>query len=144
MIRLVTHGPRFVASAGVVEAAERAKTWCLPSFDARHMTTGRSKMNWAILTLVVLGFAAGTSEASDPKADQETQPTLGERTAKDPVKGTLLRRDGEFYWIKDATDEKEVKLHVDSNTTIDKLVSGDRIKASVTESGHVTTLQRDE
>ena len=102
-----------------------------------------NKYAGALLTIAALGFGSGNVGAADPMADQEPRPTLAERLTKDTVKGTLMRRDGEFYWIKDH-DNKEIKLHVDTSTKIDKLLAGDQVKAYVTESGHTTTLQRDE
>ena len=93
--------------------------------------------------VVMLAFGAGIAGAADPMSDKEATPTLGERLTKDTVKGTLMRMDGEYYWVKD-TDGKEVKLHVDASTKLDKVVTGDRVKAYVTDQGHTTTLQRDE
>ena len=97
----------------------------------------------SVLAVVMLGFGAGIAGAADPMSDKEATPTLGERLTKDTVKGTLMRMDGEYYWVKD-TDGKEVKLHVDASTKLDKVVKGDRVKAYVTDQGHTTTLQRDE
>jgi len=37
-----------------------------------------------------------------------------------------------------------VRLHVDGSTKLDKVIPGDRVKAYITDSGHTTTLQRDE
>jgi hypothetical protein len=68
---------------------------------------------------------------------------LKERLTEDTVKGTLMRTDGEYYWVRD-TEGKEVKLHVDPTTKMDKVVQGDRVKAYITGDGHTTTLQRDE
>jgi hypothetical protein len=53
----------------------------------------------------------------------------------------LMRVDGEYYWVKH-TDGKEVKLHVDASTKLDKVVKGYRVKAYITDQGHATTLQR--
>ena len=74
-----------------------------------------NKLTVSILTVVVLGFGAGIVEAADPMSEKEAKPTLGERLTKDTVKGTLMRIEGEYYWIKD-TDGKETKLHVDAST----------------------------
>lgn len=76
-------------------------------------------------------------------AGKEATPTVGERLTKDTVKGSLMRVDGEYYWVKD-TDGKEVRLHVDASTKLDKVVKGAKVKAYITESGHTTTLQRAE
>ena len=101
------------------------------------------KRTLSVLAVVMLGFGAGIAGAADPMSDKEAKPTLGERITKDTVKGTLMRMDGEYYWVKD-TDGKEVKLHVDASTKLDKVVKGDRVKAYITDQGHTTTLQRDE
>jgi len=97
----------------------------------------------SVLTVVILGFGAGIVGAADPMAEKEAKPTLGERITKDTVKGTLMRVDGEYYWVKD-TDGKEIRLHVDASTKLDKVVKGDKVKAYITDQGHTTTLQRDE
>ena len=97
----------------------------------------------SILAVTILVVGVGISEAANPMEGKEATPTLKERLTKDTVKGTLIRTDGENYWVRD-TDGKEVRLHVDASTKLDKVVKGDRVKAYVTENGHTTTLQRDE
>lgn len=96
----------------------------------------------SVLTVVMLGFGAGIAGAADSMSDIEAKPTFGERISKDTVKGTLLSVDGEYYWVKD-TDGKEIRLHVDASTKLDRVVKGDRVKAYITDKGHTTTLQRD-
>jgi hypothetical protein len=96
-----------------------------------------------LFSMVILGFGAGIAEAANPMSDKEAKPTLGERFTKDTIKGTLMRMEGEYIWIKD-TDGKESRLHVDKSTKLDKVVVGDTVKAYITEQGHTTTLQRDE
>ena len=100
-----------------------------------------TKLTQSILAVMILGV--GISEAADPMAGKEAAPTIGERLTNDTVKGTLMRVDGENYWVKD-TDGKEVRLHVDTSTKLDKVVKGDKVKAYVTDNRHATTLQRDE
>ncbi len=51
--------------------------------------------------------------------------------------------DGEYYVIEN-TDGEKVRVHVDKSTKLDKVVVGDKVKAYVTDQGHVTTLQRQE
>ena len=102
-----------------------------------------NKLTLSILTVAALGFGAGIVGAADPMADKEAKPTLGERFTKDTVKGTLMKMEGEYYWIKD-TDGKETRIHVDKSTKLDKVVAGDKVKAYITDKGHTTTLQRDE
>ena len=101
------------------------------------------KLIVSVLTVVILGCGAGIVGAADPMSDQEAKPTLGERVTNDMVKGTLMHRDGAYYWVKDP-EGKEVRLHIDASTKLDKVLKGDRVKAFVTENGHTTTLQRDE
>lgn len=102
-----------------------------------------NKLTVSMLTVVVLGCGVGIVGAADPMSDKEAKPTLGERFTKDTVKGTLMRMEGEYYWIKD-TNAKETKIHVDMSTKLDKVVTGDKVKAYITDRGHATTLQRDE
>jgi hypothetical protein len=101
------------------------------------------KRTLSVLTVMMLGFGAGIAGAADPMSDREAKPTLGERITKDTVKGTLMRVDGEYYWVKD-TNGKDIRLHVDASTKLDKVVKGDRVKAYITDNAHTTTLQRDE
>ena len=89
-----------------------------------------------------VSFCAGTVIAADPMKDKEASPTLGERLTKDAIKGTLMKKSGEFYTIKD-NDGLEHKVHVDKSSKLDTVAEGDKVKAYVTDKGHVTTLQRD-
>src|SRR5512138_3708222 len=93
-------------------------------------------------TLVALGWGAEIVGAADSMLDNEAKPTIGERLSKDTVKGTLMKIDGESYWVKD-TNGKEIKLHVDLSTKRDKVMVGDKVKAYITDNGHTTTLQRE-
>ena len=90
----------------------------------------------------LLSVGIGSAQAADPMAGKEASPTIKERVTKDTVKGTLMKTDGEYYWIKDS-DGKERKIHVDKSTKMDKVVVGDMVKAYITDQGHTTTLQRD-
>jgi hypothetical protein len=89
----------------------------------------------------LLSFGLGSAEAANPMAEKEASPSIKERITKDTVKGTLMRMEGEYYFIKD-DDGKERKIHVDKSTKADKVVVGDMVKAYVTDQGHTTTLQR--
>jgi hypothetical protein len=98
----------------------------------------------AICTVVALGAGTGIVRAdADSMADKEAKPTLGERVTNATVKGTLMNMAGEYYSIKDSAG-KEIKLHVDASTKLDKVMVGDKVKAYVADGGHITTLQRDE
>jgi hypothetical protein len=105
-----------------------------------------NKLTFSICTMAValsVGGGIGIAGAADPMSDKEAKPTIGERLTKDTVKGTLMKMDGEYYWIKD-NDGKQTRVHVDASTKLDKVVTGDKVKAYVTDNGHTTTLQRDE
>ena len=97
----------------------------------------------SILTVVVLGFGAGMAGAADSMSDKGFKPTVGERLTKDTIKGTLMKMDGEYFFVED-TSGKEIILHVDKSTKLDKVVVGDKVKAYMTNQAHATTLQRDE
>ena len=101
------------------------------------------KLILSILTVVMFGFGAGIAGAADPMSDKEATPRLGERFTKDTIKGTLMKMDGDYSSIKD-TEGKQSKIHVDTGTTLDKVVVGDKVNAYITDWGHATTLQRDE
>jgi hypothetical protein len=102
-----------------------------------------SKLLWSIIVSAALSTGAGAALATDPMSEKEAKPSITERITKDAVKGTLMKIDGEFYWIKD-NDGKEVRIHVDKSTKLDKVVEGDHVKAFITDKGHTTTLQRQE
>jgi hypothetical protein len=91
----------------------------------------------------LLCFGIGVAQADNPMSDKEASPTMKERITKDTVKGTLMKTEGEYYWIKD-NDGKEVKIHVDKSTKMDKVVPGDMVKAYIPDKAHTTPLQRAE
>ena len=95
----------------------------------------------SLVTAGLLCVGTAVAQADNPMSDKEASPTIKERITKDTVKGTLMKTEGEYYWIKD-NDGKEVKIHVDKSTKMDKVVPGDMVKAYITDKGHTTTLQR--
>jgi hypothetical protein len=102
-------------------------------------------MSKIVVSVMFVAFISSMSAmgawAADPMSQKEATPDLKERLLKDAVKGTLMQINGEHYVIKD-DDGKEVRVHVDTSTKLDKVVKGDRVKAYITEKGHATTLQR--
>ena len=101
-------------------------------------------MKTGMFSMLMVGLLSmgGLAYAADPMAEKEATPTIKERFTKDTIKGTLMKIEGEYYVIKD-TDGVQHKIHVDKSTKLDKVVSGDLVKAYVTDKGHTTTLQRD-
>jgi len=99
---------------------------------------------WSLMVSIALILGGGGAAlAADPMSEKEATPSIKERITKDAVKGTLMKIEGEYYWIKD-NDGKEVRIHVDKSTKLDKVVEGDHVKAYITDKGHTTTLQRQE
>jgi hypothetical protein len=94
----------------------------------------------ALLAVGLLGTGIA-AQSANPMSEKEASPTLKERLTKDMIKGTLMRTEGEYYFIKD-NDGKEQKIHVDTSTKLDKVLPGDMLKAYVTDQGHTTTLER--
>lgn len=87
-----------------------------------------------------LGLAAtGCSESAMDK--RAAKPAMGERLSNEAVKGRVTRAEGDYLWIKE-DGGKEVRVHVDDRTKMDRVVQGDAVKAYITENGHATTVQR--
>ena len=94
--------------------------------------------------LVLLGFAAilsvGTAlltYAAEPMA------TPGEMAPPGPriVTGDLLKIDGEFYVVKEASG-KEVRLHVDKSSKLEgTFQTGDKIEAEASAQGHALSIK---
>ena len=97
----------------------------------------------SVLMVVALGLGDEIVGATDPMLGKEPKPTIGERLTKETVKGTLMKMDGEYFWIKD-TNGKEIKLQIEMSTKMDNVMIGDRVKAYVGGNGQTTALQRDE
>ncbi|MDK2743584.1 MAG: hypothetical protein H8K03_01735 [Nitrospira sp.] len=101
-------------------------------------------MKAALLSIFVAGLlltAGGAAYSANPMGEKEASPTLKERLTRDTIKGTLMKMEGEYYYIKD-NDGKEQRIHVDKSTKLDKVLPGDVVKAYVTDQGHTTTLER--
>ena len=103
----------------------------------------------SMLVVGLLGCGLGTAYSADPVAEKEANPTINERITQDTItgtltrkEGTLMRKEGEYYYIRD-NDGVVQKIHVDKSTKLDKVITGDLVKAYVTDQGHTTTLQRD-
>ena len=95
----------------------------------------------AMLMGGLVGSGLGMTYAADPMAEKEASPTIKERLTKDTIKGTLTKKEGEYYFIRDSDGELH-KIHVDKSTKLDTVRAGDSVKAYVTDQGHTTTLQR--
>ena len=97
-----------------------------------------------MLTLALLGpgTGLGSASAADPMSHKEAKPTLGERITEGTIQGALMRVEGEYVWVKDSVG-RDVRLHVDQSTKLDKVAVGDKVKAYVTDELHITTLQRE-
>jgi hypothetical protein len=98
-----------------------------------------------ILMLVVglLGSGISMTFVANSLAEKEASPTIKERLTKDTIRGILMGKEGEFYYIKD-NDGVVHRIHVDRSTKVDTVIMGDTVKAYVTDEGHTTTLQHDD
>ena len=57
------------------------------------------------------------------------------------IKGDLLKIDGDFYVVKEASG-KEVRLHVDGTSKLEgTFKAGDRIEALASEKGHALSIR---
>ena len=95
----------------------------------------------SMLAVGLVGGGVGVTSAADPMGEKEASPTIKERLTNTTITGTLMNMEGEYYYIKD-DDGNERKIHVDHSTKLDTVLPGDMVKASVTDQGHTTTLQR--
>ena len=98
-----------------------------------------------MLTLALLwsGITGiGSACAADRMSGKDAKPTLGERITEGTIQGTLMRVEGEYFWVKDNVG-RDLRLHVDQSTKLDKVAVGDKIRAYVTDELHITTLQRE-
>ena len=96
-----------------------------------------------LIVMAALGLWAGSALAADPPGGLKEKEAQSERLAKEVLKGTLAKIDGEYYVVEDS-DGQMHRLHVDKSTKLDKVAVGDKVKVFVTKEGHVTTLQRQE
>jgi translation elongation factor P/translation initiation factor 5A len=72
-----------------------------------------------------------------------TKPLVADAHIPGPhtVKGDLLKIDGEFYVVKDITG-KEVRLHVDKDTTMDGSINvGEGVEVQATEKNHALSIR---
>jgi hypothetical protein len=57
------------------------------------------------------------------------------------IKGDLLKIDGEFYVVKEASG-KEVRLHVDGTSQLEgTFKAGDKIEALASDKGHALSIK---
>ena len=92
----------------------------------------------------LLGFAAIVGVGMTSLAyGAEPMAASGETAAPGAhsIKGDLLKIDGEFYVVKDASG-KEVRLHVDKTSKVEgALKAGDKIEAQASEKGHALSIK---
>jgi hypothetical protein len=87
----------------------------------------------------ILGFGTATlASADDPMPVPPKDPRAA--PAAQPMKGELLRIEGEYYVVKDVAG-KEVRLQVSKDTVLDaRLKAGDKIDAQVLPDGRALMI----
>lgn len=104
--------------------------------------SGDRMMNQFLGVLVLIGIlglgTATLASAADPMPAQSKDPLAA--PAAQPMKGELLRIEGEFYVVKDVAG-KEVRLQVSKDTVLDaRLKAGDKIDAQVLPDGRTLMI----
>jgi|SRR5262245_40795306 len=86
----------------------------------------------------ILGVGiASLTYAAEPMAAPGEMTAPGSRI----VTGDLLKIDGEFYVVKEASG-KEVRLHVDKTSKLEgTFKAGDKIEAQASAQGHALTIK---
>jgi hypothetical protein len=86
----------------------------------------------------LLAFAAIISVGMTPQT-YAAEPTAA--PGSEAIKGDLLRIDGEFYVVKEASG-KEVRLHVDGTSKLEgTFKAGDKIEALASDKGHALSIK---
>jgi uncharacterized protein YdeI (BOF family) len=89
--------------------------------------------------LLGLGIISA-SYAAEPSAKPSDMGKSASSAAQ-PLKGEVLKIEGENYTIKDASG-KEVRIHVDKTTKAEGTFKvGDKVEANTTAEGHATSIK---
>src|SRR6185437_10380038 len=98
---------------------------------------GGHQLKARILSMLVVGVSGsglGMAYSADPIAEKEANPTIEERLTQDTVtgtvtrkEGTLMRKEGEYYYIRDNGGVVQ-RIHVDKSTKLDKVITGAWLK----------------
>lgn len=88
-----------------------------------------------------VGLAPLTYAAEPTAAPGEMGAAGSQAAGSQAIKGDLLKIDGEFYVVKDASG-KEVRLHVDKTSKVEgNLRAGDKIEAQASDKGHALSIK---
>jgi len=90
----------------------------------------------AFAAILSVGIASLTY-AAEPMAPPGGMAAPGSQA----IKGDLLKIDGEFYVVKEASG-KEVRLHVDKTSKLEgTFKAGDKIEAQASPQGHALSIR---
>src|SRR5689334_7622926 len=95
-----------------------------------------------MLAIGLLGAEMDVTLADDSTAEQKTGSTINEPPMKDTIKGTLMRKEVVYLIVQEDNNGGVQRIHVDKSTKLDKVMPGDRIKASMTKQGYATAVER--
>jgi hypothetical protein len=94
---------------------------------------------WLLLSL---GIAISHSEEGlAAHLQEETALLKAETLPEELVQGVLVKVENDYLFIEGQTGE-QFMVHVDESTAWGPVRTGDRVKAYVTDAGHVTILER--
>ena len=96
------------------------------------------------LTVLITCGMVSLAAAADPSLGRTPKDTASPQTPAGAVKGEVLKIEGQYYLITEATTGKELRLHTDQDTkVIGAPKVGDRIVADITPDGHATGIKKD-
>ena len=94
-----------------------------------------------LATAVMTNFLlVGCSKSVAEK--RAAQPTVGERINRDAVKGVVTDIGTNHLAIREEKSGEITRVRVNDKTKMDRVVTGDEVKAYVTDDGYASTIQR--
>jgi hypothetical protein len=101
-----------------------------------------SKSTWRLM--IILGIALNIFTLGCEKSAVQKRaaaPDFSERIKQDAVTGEVTGTGRNYVVIKQISGET-TRVRVDDNTKMDNVMTGDKVKAYVTDDGYASTIQR--
>ena len=106
------------------------------------MNSARSIIGGALILLSTLGCGETANNGTRSVETGRVLPSIQERLTQRVINGTLIKKNGPEYVVKDAEGGVERMVHVDQQTNLDPVMTGETVRIYLTDEGHATTLQR--